>query len=201
MDKSLKRIFAFIIDSVIVSFIVALFVNVTKIDPYMEKYEESYNEYVELVKEVQEEGSGDYEDRIIELNYDIYKYRSVNNIISVVAIILYFGVVPFFTDGQTPGKKLFKLKIVSNNDKTLNIGNYLIRVIILNNVIFSVISIITVYFTKGINFYYITYVIGVIESIIYIINVLMIVFRNDSRGLHDMLAKTKVVDLKGNSEC
>lgn len=201
MDKSLKRIVAFILDIFLVTFVVTALTVWAKLDPYQEKYTEAYDEYVEVVTKAQEEDNIDkYEDRIIELNYEIYEYKVVSNIVSIVAVLLYFGVIQCVWKGQTVGKKIMNLKVESNTDKPLNIGNYLIRVIILNNVILSVISIIAVYITSGMQFYYVIYVISLLQSTIYIVNVLMMVLRKDNRGLHDILTGTKVIDLKENIE-
>lgn len=198
MDISLKRIVAFAIDILLVTFVVTLLTKYTPIDPYKEKYENAYNEFVELVNEANEdkENIDIYEDRIMELNYNVYEYRIVSSTIFIIAIVLYFAVFQLVLNGQTIGKKIMNIQVISNKDKKLNIGNYLIRVLILNNVIFTIIGIIAVYFVSGKNFYYVTYMLGLLESIIYMVNVFMIVFRKDNRGLHDMLAGTKVIDMK-----
>ena len=100
MDTSLKRIIAFVIDVVIISLVVSL-INLLPIDPYQEKYKDTYEKYNEVVKKSSEDGSHDYKDEIIELNYEVYKYRTYSSIISATALILYFGVVPVVMNGQT----------------------------------------------------------------------------------------------------
>ena len=46
MDTSLKRIIAFVIDVVIISLVVSL-INLLPIDPYQEKYKDTYEKYNE----------------------------------------------------------------------------------------------------------------------------------------------------------
>ncbi len=196
MDTSLKRIVAYVIDILIVTCVVSLFTNVIKIDPYREKYNESYNEYVEINKKVEDgKDASTYEDRIIELNYEINKYQVVSNAINISCLLLYFGVLQYFMRGQTIGKKFMKIKIESNKGKKLNIGNYLLRSLILNSIIFTLLNIIAIYVTKGMTFYYVTYVLSMLQTITYITIVVSMVFRNDNRGLHDIIAGTKVIDL------
>ena len=195
MDTSLKRIIAFVIDIVIVSLVVSL-LNYLPIDPYKDKYQEKYKEYTELIQKNTEEGSQEFKDEIIEVNYEVYKYRTYSSIISAGALILYFGVLQLVLDGQTLGKKIMKIKVVSNKDKKLNFWSYLIRIVVLNNIWLSLLNIGAVYVVSGVKFYYVTYVIGMISSLVYMLNLIMIMFRNDNRGLHDMIAGTKVIDMK-----
>lgn len=195
MDTSLKRIIAFVIDIVIVSLVVSL-LNYLPIDPYKDKYQEKYKEYTELIQKNTEEGSQEFKDEIIEVNYEVYKYRTYSSIISAGALILYFGVLQLVLDGQTLGKKIMKIRVVSNKDKKLNFWSYLIRIVVLNNIWLSLLNVGAVYVVSGVKFYYVTYVIGMISSLVYMLNLIMIMFRNDNRGLHDMIAGTKVMDMK-----
>lgn len=192
MDTSLKRIIAFVIDIVIVSLVVSL-INLLPLDPYKDKYKDTYEKYNEVVKKSSEDGSHDYKDEIIELNYEVYKYRTYSSMFSATALILYFGVLPLVMNGQTLGKKIMKLRVVSNNEKKLNFWKYLIRIVILNNIWLSLINVGAVYVVSGVKFYYVTYVISMLSSLIYMLNLIMVMFRKDNRGLHDMVAGTKVI--------
>lgn len=197
MDTSLKRIIAFVIDIVIVSLVVSL-INLLPIDPYQDKYKDTYEKYNEVVRKSTEDGSHDYKDEIIELNYDVYKYRTYSSVFSAAALILYFGVLPLVMNGQTLGKKVMKLRVVSNNDKKLNFWKYLIRIVVLNNIWLSLINVGAVYIVSGVKFYYVTYVISMISSLVYMLNLIMVMFRKDNRGLHDMVAGTKVIEVNND---
>lgn len=192
MDTSLKRIIAFVIDIVIVSLVVSL-INLLPLDPYKDKYKDAYEKYNEVVQKSTEDEKNDYKDEIIELNYEVYKYRTYSSMFSATALILYFGVLPLVMNGQTLGKKIMKLRVVSNNEKKLNFWKYLIRIVILNNIWLSLINIGAVYVVNGVKFYYVTYVISMLSSLIYMLNLIMVMFRKDNRGLHDMVAGTKVI--------
>ena len=192
MDTSLKRIIAFVIDIVIVSLVVSL-INLLPLDPYKDKYKDAYEKYNEVVQKSTEDEKNDYKDEIIELNYEVYKYRTYSSMFSATALILYFGVLPLVMNGQTLGKKIMKLRVVSNNEKKLNFWKYLIRIVILNNIWLSLINVGAVYVVSGVEFYYVTYVISMLSSLIYMLNLIMVMFRKDNRGLHDMVAGTKVI--------
>ena len=192
MDTSLKRIIAFVIDIVIVSLVVSL-ISLLPLDPYKDKYKDAYEKYNEVVQKSTEDEKNDYKDEIIELNYEVYKYRTYSSMFSATALILYFGVLPLVMNGQTLGKKIMKLRVVSNNEKKLNFWKYLIRIVILNNIWLSLINVGAVYVISGVKFYYVTYVISMLSSLIYMLNLIMVMFRKDNRGLHDMVAGTKVI--------
>lgn len=197
MDTSLKRIIAFVIDIVIVSLVVSL-INLLPLDPYKDKYKDAYEKYNEVVQKSTEDEKKDYKDEIIELNYEVYKYRTYSSMFSATALILYFGVLPLVMNGQTLGKKIMKLRVVSNNEKKLNFWKYLIRIVILNNIWLSLINIGAVYVVSGVKFYYVTYVISMLSSLIYMLNLIMVMFRKDNRGLHDMVAGTKVIEVSND---
>lgn len=192
MDTSLKRIIAFVIDIVIVSLVVSL-INLLPLDPYKDKYKDAYEKYNEVVQKSTEDEKNDYKDEIIELNYEVYKYRTYSSMFSATALILYFGVLPLVMNGQTLGKKIMKLRVVSNNEKKLNFWKYLIRIVVLNNIWLSLINVGAVYVISGVKFYYVTYVISMLSSLIYMLNLIMVMFRKDNRGLHDIVAGTKVI--------
>ncbi len=194
MDLSLKRILAFSIDILLVTLVATLLTRILPIDPYVDKYQDVYEKYTEFSKENQK-GTVD-QDQLMNYTHDIYYYRVVSSAVSVGLLILYFGVLQMVWHGQTVGKKIFKIQLVSNNDKKLHFGNYLIRVIILNNILFTVLSDVLVFVLDVKPFYYVAYVLSLISSTIYVANILMIILKSDNRGLHDILAGTKVVDLK-----
>ncbi len=193
----IKRFGAYFIDLLVVSLISSALLYISFINPTYDKYidaSEGYNEVLEKyykgkieIKEFNEETR--------KYNYEMNKYGYVYIIGDIVIIFLYFGVFAYYTKGQTLGKKLLSLKIVSNKDKELKLYNYFIRSFILNGIILKIFNLGAVFFSKGI--YYKLYNIGSnIDSIIFMVIILMILFNKEGRGLHDVLAGTKVIDLK-----
>ena len=193
MDISLKRIVAFVIDIVIISLVFKV-VNLLPIDPYKDDYNNAYSKYSEALKE-SNDGSTDVKDELISLNYEVYKYKTYSSLISASIFVLYFGVFQYILKGQTVGKKIMKLKVVSTNNKDVTILRYILRIIVLNNIWLALLNIGAVYIFDGIKFYYVTYVISFASSLIYMMNLIMIMFRKDNRGLHDFVTFTKVIEL------
>lgn len=200
MDIVLKRVMAYIIDILLVSIVMSPLINWKVINPYIDEYSENYNEYVELVEQANngeiDPNSEEYQERIIELNYNVNKYRVISSSISIGSNLLYFVILQWALKGQTLGKKIMKIRVVAKNEnKKLNVGNYLLRSIILNNVIFSIFLIVFVYLMSARSYYTLCLIISYLQLLVMAIIMLMVVLRKDYRGLHDVIAGTKVIDL------
>lgn len=204
MDLVLKRLMAYIIDILIVSIVLTPIINWSVINPYIDDYTENYNAYTELIEEANngdvDVDTEEYKDTVMQLNYNINKYKVISSSISVVGYILYFAVLQWALKGQTIGKKIMKIKTVANkDDKKLNVGNYIIRSVILNNIIFLIISTYSVYLFSVQSYYTLSLIVSYLELLVITIILLMIVLRKDFRGLHDFIAGTKVIDLAPNT--
>ena len=200
MDIVLKRVMAYIIDVLIFSIVLTPIINWSVINPYIDEYTENYSEYTELIEQANageiDTETDEYKDKIVDLNYNINKYKVISSSISVVGFILYFAVLQWALKGQTIGKKIMKIRVVANKeDKKLNVGNYILRSLILNNIIFSIILIIGVYIFKAPGYYTLSMVVSYLQLLVMSLIMLMVVLRKDSRGLHDFVAGTKVIDL------
>ena len=192
-----ERIYYFKESSCLFNWYFISFIN-PKYDQYIEvsdKYNEVLEEYYDKEITVEE-----FTERTQDLSYSLNKNGYVYIIGDVVIAFLYFGVFAYFTNGQTLGKKLMKLKIVSNKEgKELKIYNYFIRLFILNGVILRIITFIAIWFNKGT--YYSIYNFGSnFSTLLELVIFLMILFNQEGRGLHDILAGTKVIDLKDNND-
>ena len=230
MNVRFKRIAAYVIDMLIVSVVVFGLTNIKQInyqydnhekvsseyEKYVKKYEkleDKYNDakedykdkkitkekYSKIKNEYKDYKSG-YEKNIKKFNYDLSRNSVIATIISIAVIIAYFGIFQYSLGGQTIGKKLLKLKVVKNKEGSLNIFNYLIRCAILNGVIINILLIVFVNIFDVNNFYMANYVISNIQSIIEILILIMIFMTSDSRGLHDYIAGTKVVEIDALGE-
>ena len=200
MDIVLKRVMAYIIDVLIFSIVLTPIINWSVINPYIDEYTENYSEYTELVEQANageiDTETDEYKDKIVDLNYNINKYKVISSSISVAGFLLYFAVLQWALKGQTIGKKIMKIRVVANKeDKKLNVGNYILRSLILNNIIFSIILIIGVYIFKAPGYYTLSMVVSYLQLLVMSLIMLMVVLRKDFRGLHDFVAGTKVIDL------
>lgn len=200
MDIVLKRVMAYIIDVLIFSIVLTPIINWSVINPYIDEYTENYSEYTELVEQANageiDTETDEYKDKIVDLNYNINKYKVISSSISVAGFLLYFAVLQWALKGQTIGKKIMKIRVVANKeDKKLNVGNYILRSLILNNIIFSIILIIGVYIFEAPGYYTLSMVVSYLQLLVMSLIMLMVVLRKDYRGLHDFVAGTKVIDL------
>lgn len=163
---------------------------------YYEDSKLEKEEYENLIKDIKK----DYQNKYIKIKYKIEKNSTISNISYLLIIILYFGVFNLITNGQTLGKKLFRLKIVKKDDTKPNIINYLLRSILLYNVIYLIVSLVCVYTLNSKDYYTITSIIYEIQYYIQWIIIFMITIRKDGRGLHDLIGNTKVIalDKEGN---
>lgn len=204
MDLTLKRVMAYLMDFLFITILVSLIVNIKIINPYLDKYRDTYDEYNKLITNVNENKldteSDEYKTKIVDLTYDLNKYRVVSASISSILFLGYFGVLQYILKGQTLGKKIMKIKVTSVSDKKLNILNFLTRSVILNNILFSIILIVGVYVFNKNNYYNLSLIVYYIELLVMSLIVLMIVLRKDNRGLHELITNTKVVAVDENSD-
>ena len=176
--------------------------NYTKLIENHKKYEENLSKYYEdsklsrkEYKKLEGEVEKDYQKKYEDLAYKIAKNSSISSAIYIIVTILYFGIFNLVTDGQTLGKKIFKLKIVSSDNGKPNIVSYLIRSVLLYNTIYYLVSLIGIYTLNKENYYLVTNIVYQIQYYIQIIIICMVMLRTDGRGLHDILAKTKVISI------
>ena len=204
MDLTLKRVIAYLMDFLFITILVSFIVNIKIINPYLDKYRDTYDEYNKLITDVNENKldteSDEYKTKIVDLTYDLNKYRVVSASISSILFLGYFGVLQYILKGQTLGKKIMKIKVTSVSDKKLNILNFLTRSVILNNILFSIILIVGVYVFNKNNYYNLSLIVYYIELLVMSLIVLMIVLRKDNRGLHELITNTKVVAVDENSD-
>ena len=149
MDLTLKRVMAYLMDFLFITILVSFIVNIKIINPYLDKYRETYDKYNKLIIDVNENKldteSDEYKTKMVDLTYDLNKYRVVSASISSILFLGYFGALQYILNGQTLGKKIMKIKVTSVSDKKLTILNFLTRSVILNNILFSIILIVGVY--------------------------------------------------------
>lgn len=186
------RLIAYFIDFMIVSIvctgIMFLLPKNDNYDKYIKEYEQIQTEFME-----NKITTGEYFSKSVDVVYDIDYSNALSMIIEVVLIILYFIVFQFYNKGQTLGKKLMKLRVidVENNDVTLNQIAW--RSLIINSIFVNILIIGSLLFLGRNYYFYASYVIQAISLIIIFTTLIMILFRKDGRGLHDVVTKTKVI--------
>jgi uncharacterized RDD family membrane protein YckC len=193
-----RRILAFIVDSIIVTIIVSALSGIKFINPAIDKYNEAYDTYMEYIQNglTAEDAqnilnSEEYQN----MTYDITYYGRYSSIISLVISCLYYVVFQYITKGYTGGKKLMKIKVEAESGE-LKIYHILIRSVLINGILTSILSILTIFLLNKDMFIKSQTFIELLGMGIVFLSFGMILYREDGRGLHDLIAHTKVVSEK-----
>ena len=138
---------------------------------------------------------------MIKVEYKTSRLSLYRYILEFVITVFYLGYIQFIMKGQTIGKKLLRLYVVNDSNEVPSLKVFLIRSLFTSTVIFSIINSIValnVGVTTYTNLY--KYISGL--STLYIVLIFaFILFREDQKGLHDILLHTHIKLLnKDNTE-
>lgn len=168
-----------------------------------------YNEYYECFKDIkigEKATTGDIEKvkdniknknmelmnaRVIEIN----KSKSIEVIVSLVVYILYFGVLQYFMKGETPFKKLFRIKVVDATDskKKVSLIRYAVRGILITEIIISLTDLVLLFKLSSDAYINVNYWITQIKYIYEMAFLVTMVIRDDNRSIHDLILNTRVI--------
>jgi uncharacterized RDD family membrane protein YckC len=188
-----KRVIAYVIDSILIVFILTLFSKLPIFNIDTDKYYEVYNEYIDTVSKAFETGEPITTEIINEYSYTLAKYSMNSTIGKLVLSAFYFIVFQFLNKGQTIGKKLMKIKVVNSKDKNPTFIQILLHAGIGYGIFINIITVLLFFLaSKSLYLNVITYVqlldIGIIFT-----TIIMLLFRKDKRALHNLIAGTKIV--------
>lgn len=190
-----KRVIAYLIDLIIISSIPAILLNFTE---SYQNYIDNSNQSIILMEQLMnnEITKEEYD----KSNYEITKSNvDMTMIISAISLV-YHVIFCYCRDGRTLGKQLMGIKIVSNNGKKLHINNYLIRTLLINVILVYIVNGVMVLFLNE-NDYIIWYDrFSTAYSCFLLTSLIFMFYRNDGRGLHDIIANTKVINVKKGQE-
>ena len=186
------RLVAYIIDTILVF---ALMLGVAFILPVNENHKKYMDEYKTIQAELmdgkikKEEFTSRYKDIVYDLDYT----NTLVSLSQTVVFILYFIVFQYYNKGQTVGKKLMGIKVISTKDKQLTLDQMAIHALIADSIIINLLLVASVLFIGREYYYYASLGLQLINYSVIIVALLMIIFRKDGKGLHDVLANTKVI--------
>ncbi|MBQ1551342.1 MAG: RDD family protein [Bacilli bacterium] len=186
-----KRFLAFIIDSIIISFVCTLIVM-----PFLDS--NKINKLSDNTKSIVEDFSNnkisieEYTDQLNNIEYQLSKEMGLYSLLMLVVGISYYGIYQYKTS-KTLGKKLMHIKLDSNNGE-LTLNQVLFRCLIINCLIFSFIELVFLVFANSSIYLVASSTLHMIYYFILISSFFMITFRKDKRGLHDVICNTKVVN-------
>ena len=196
-----KRIGAYAIDYLFIFLLLTMLNQIRILNPNYDEYMSAYDEYVEIYNDMNAENvveiaeSAEYQ----KVNYDLSRYGLSYSIISIIVYLAYFVGFQKWNKNQTLGKKMFNIKVASNDDAKVKWWQMLLRCVIVYNVLIELVLIILVLVLNYQDFTVASSILTLIASIIFYVNVFFIIFRKDGRGLHDLLAKTKVEEISNGN--
>lgn len=188
----LKRGCAYIIDLIIILMISSLFSSIEALNPYADEYEQTYNEYKKIVSTTTDINNLNNE-KVINITYDMSKYGASISIINLVVTFIYFVLFQYANNGKTIGKSLMKIKVVSKDRKKLKFSQVLIRALIIDSILSTFIIILLLTLASKSIYLSTSKYIQFIDMTLVFVSVIMILFKADSRGLHDLIASTEVI--------
>ena len=202
-----RRISAFLIDMFLVVLVATLFSGIKYMNPLMDNYEKVYSEYSTMYKEsssdlLKSTSFSEITKFAKKMGKAIYKLdlaTSLTNVYYLIFYFLYFVVFAYFTDGQTIGKRMFKLRVVGEDNKKVKFSSLFLRGLVSGSTLFMGVNIMIIMeflcllLPQNEIYIYATAGIGVISYIIEII-ALVLLFTKSHCSLDDYVGKTKVVD-------
>jgi len=171
-----------------VSLIVAFFPqndNLDKLNQEMKNLTEQY-----LNREVD---AREYLVKSSDINYDIAYQQVFTTILNISAFILYFIVFQYYNKGQTVGKKLLKIRTTRVDGKELQMNDLALRSLIIHSILVDMTLLAITLFANKEIYFYSSNILEVVQSILLIVALVMVIFRKDGRGLHDLIGNTIVV--------
>lgn len=189
----LPRVLAFFLDMMIVataaSLLFSIFPQATNLVKLNNQQKEIQNNYLS-----QKINSEEYLAQSFDLSYDIAYANVIYVIISVALSLGYFVVFQYKKDGQTIGKSLMKIRVVSNNSsQKLTMNHYLVRALIIQSIFLDLLALISVLLMPKSIYGVLSFGLSFMQMIIMIVTIIMVLYRKDGRGIHDMIARTRVV--------
>ncbi len=191
----MQRLFAYFIDYLIISVVFSLFAlsfNTTKLTSINDEINNTMNEIVNISSE-EEQNLDDLNNKLIDLQYEYQQESKLASGISLLITFAYFTVFQFLNKGQTIGKKLLKIKVVNKEEKEPSFITMFLRTFIVQGILTTGLSLIGI-FVLNKELYMETYfILNSLMSIFVVVCALMVLYRKDRRGLHDMMAGSLVV--------
>ncbi len=187
-----KRLVAYTIDMFIVGLVISIIsynFDTTRLEKLSDKSIKLMNSFTNG-----DISSDKYFFEYADILYKVNKANVNSNLLGLVIYVGYFVLFQFFNGGATIGKKLLKIKVVSQGGGEVSLWQMIVRTSIINGIVPLALSLILVFTTKGLVFLTLSSVVGLFENIFVIICVFMLLYKSDCLALHDIMSKSVVIE-------
>ncbi len=190
----IQRLLAFIIDMILVTLLSTLitypFLNIKEITE-LEKTEQNLSESFQKGEINLESYVYQYSD----IQYKLARNTGFLSIVTIMLEVLYFILYQTLKKGQTFGKKLLKIRVVSDEGE-LFINQMIFRTFIANFLLVNIISFMLMLFCPKDVYFYGVSILDCIQYFIIFISCIMIMNRKNGLAIHDRIVHTKVIKEK-----
>ena len=190
-----KRLLSYIIDIFILSFILFIIEMFIPIGSNINNLNQELSNISDIFLNG-ELGIRAYINQYSGIIYNIDKEMFFTSLVSVIVSILYFVVYPLYNNGQSFGKKLNGIKIVAAGDDDVSANSLIFRYLLMDGIGVSILSMCSLLVFKDFTYLVITSILGFLQFLVVIISVFMVLYRHDFKSLPDLVAGTKVIEVK-----
>lgn len=189
-----KRLSAYLFDIILVILLISL---VSMFIPANDDLINLNKQLVELQNNYldQKINLGNYLTATSDIIKDIDQRQVIYYVLLTLVLIIYFVIWPFYHGGQTLGKRKMKIKTVKDDLSDATINDLLIRNMVINNIGYLLIQLLILFILPSESYYITLSFLSFVQVIIVIISIIMVIKRKDKRGVHDLIAKTKVIEV------
>ena len=136
----------------------------------------------------------EFNEQYNEMYYIITKENFDITAVTCILSLVYYVVIAYFLNGATLGKLLMKLRIKRVHGK-LNMGNLLLRSLLVNMVLTNIVSLVLISVLSKSSFLSIYPKISSVFTVIMIVSIILMLYRDDGRGVHDFIGGTIIVNV------
>lgn len=199
MDSlTFRRICAYAIDYIFIILLSTMVSGIRFLNPSYDNYVSAYDEYATMYEKI---ADGDLElvnsNEFKDIYYNLDKYSVSVSISTIVIYLLYFVGFQKWNHNQTLGKKAFNIAVTSKNEK-VTVWQMLLRSIIIYNIVFEVLSLLSLWIFDANTYLYIDMALTFIAMVFFYINGGIVIFSKKHLGIHDIICKTEVKEVVNN---
>ncbi len=191
MASFFDRVLAYLIDILLIGVFIFV-INQGLPETDNSELDQKMNEMVnQLMNEeiTEDEFVGEYK----VLLYNSQKKNVLSTSINVALYIAYFIIFQFMLGGQTIGKKVLHLRVVTGEDGKVSIWQMILRSLFMFSIVSGILYVVLLNVLSMESYINAYLLISILDLLFLIVSLLFILYRKDKRGLHDLMANTKVI--------